>query len=154
MCVCCHPEVTQSQHTVYTWATFESMNISELHFTQWWNVTKYIYSRTVLKGLTSRILRLLFVNAIFEVGPSSTAQSFWWSHSAYHLVPGRSHPARCYWLGATHHWKKGDAQKRPEHSKIRKDRQRPESLQIHSQKYLTLHICSQAVKGIYVYRFL
>ncbi len=41
-----------------------------------------------------------------------------------------SHLVRCYWPEATHHCPKVDAQKRPEHSKIRKYRQRAGSLQI------------------------
>ncbi len=59
-----------------------------------------------------------------------------------------SHPARCYWLRASHHCPKVDAQKRPKHSKIRKSRQRAESLQIQkpphtsSGSYLPLTMAS------------
>ncbi len=43
---------------------------------------------------------------------------------AYNLATGRyvfiesrpSHPARCYWLGATRHCPEVDAQKRPTHT--------------------------------------
>ncbi len=82
----------------------------------------------MLKGITSTICRLLFVNTTFKVGPSSRAQSF----CASDLVTGwcvftesrPSHPARCYWLWATHRCPKVDAQKHHDHHKIRKSRQR------------------------------
>ncbi len=66
------------------------------------------------KGITSRICWLLFVNTTFKVGPSSPAQSADapggptcfrsdnWSLRFCRDPP--SHPARCYWLRATHHW--------------------------------------------------
>ncbi len=47
-----------------------------------------------------------FVNTNFKVGPSSSAQS--------------AHALCCYWLGATRHWPKIDAQKCLEHSKNKK----------------------------------
>ncbi len=78
----------------------------------------------------SRICRLLFVNATFKIGPSSLTQS------AYDLATGHSifigsHPQTL--LEAKHHCPKVDAQKRPEHSNIRKYWQRAESLQIQTR---------------------
>ncbi len=46
------------------------------------------------------------------------------------IKPNTSHPARCHWLGASHHRPKADAQKRPEHSKNKTSGPRAESLQI------------------------
>ncbi len=90
-----------------------------------------------VKALMSRICRLLFVNKTFTKlapPPRLKAHTFVLVSRSYDLVTGRyvfiesntSHPARCYWLGATSHCPKVDAQKR----KIRKSRQRAGSLQI------------------------
>ncbi len=46
-----------------------------------------------------------------------------------------SHPVCCYWLGATHRCPKVVAQKCPNHSKIRKSKQRAGSLQIQTLPY-------------------
>ncbi len=84
------------------------------------------------KGITSSISRLLFVNATFKVGPSSPArsahapggptclQSGNWSLRLYRVPP----LTPCTLLLATPHCPKDDAQKRLEHSKLRKYRQR------------------------------
>ncbi len=66
-------------------------------------------SALVFKGIMSRICWLLFVNATFKFGPSSPAQSARTSGGPTCLRSGdwlhsTSYPARCYWLGATHHY--------------------------------------------------
>ncbi len=58
------------------------------------------------------------------------------------IESGTSHPERCYWLGATHHCPKVDAQKRPEHSKIRKYRQRAGYTQCVLLRTLCILACS------------
>ncbi len=101
----------------------------------------------VIKGITSRICWLLFVNTTFKVGPSSPTQSACASGGPTCLQSGTgsriSLPACSYWLGATDHCPKVDDQKCPEHSKIRKYEQRAGSLQIQTPPH-TFKFCFEA----------
>ncbi len=75
-----------------------------------------------VKGIMRRIRRLLLVNATLTLAPPPRLKAHMplvVAH-AYNLVTGRYvfiesptlHPARCYWLGATHHCPEVDLQKR------------------------------------------
>ncbi len=89
----------------------------------------------ILKFISTmiRIHRLLFCK-LFQSWPllSGSKRVLLVVPHAYDLVSDHYvlHPAHCYWLGATHHCPVVDDQKHPEHSKIRKSRQREGSLQI------------------------
>ncbi len=98
-------------------------------------VQGFIFLMEMFKGITRRICWLLFENTIFKVDPSSRVQSVCTSGGPTCLQSGNwwlcfYRVTLCYWLGATHHCQKVDTQKHPEHSKIRKSRQKAESLQI------------------------
>ncbi len=77
------------------------------------------------------------ISQYWASGGPTCLRSGTWSLGFYGVPP--SHPACCYWLGATHVCPKVDDQKRPKHCKIRKSRQRAGSLQIQIPVHTSSH---------------
>ncbi len=81
---CFTKKTVTSEDALLVW----TQNVDFVHYLFHWMAVKkrsFFFHRLLagcvnLKGITSRIRWLLFVNATFIVGPSSPGQSFWWSH--------------------------------------------------------------------------